>query len=51
MNGIWIDGLTGENLTVPSTFKLEEINGEEISLVLINVVLEEYEVDGGEGYS
>jgi len=52
MNGVWVDGLTGENLTVPSTFKLEEVNSEKIDGVFINTVLEEYEIEGGgEGYT
>lgn len=51
-NGKWINGRTGENVTVPSTFKIEEVNGEDIKGVAIQTVLEEVEYDGGtSGYS
>ena len=46
-DGKWINGRTGENVTVPSTFKIEEVNGEKAETILINTVLEE--VDYGNG--
>lgn len=51
-NGEWINGRTGENVTVPSTFKIEEVNGEEAKGIAINTVLEEFTIEGGgTGYS
>lgn len=50
-NGEWINGRTGENITVPSTFKIEEYNGEKAKLVLIDTVLEEFEIDGTTYYT
>lgn len=51
-NGEWINGRTGENITVPSSFKIEEVNGEEAKGIAINTVLEEFAIEGGgTGYS
>jgi len=50
-DGKWINGRTGENITVPSTFKIEEVNGEEVKGISIQTVLEEFEVEGGTGYT
>ncbi|MBE6153304.1 MAG: hypothetical protein E7166_03685 [Firmicutes bacterium] len=50
-DGLWINGRTGENITVPSTFKIEEVNGEEAKGISINTVLEEYEHEYGTGYT
>ena len=49
MNGVWIDGLTGENITVPSTFRLEAVNSEKVQMALINNVSEKVEQDNGMG--
>ncbi len=51
-DGEWINGRTGENVTVPSTFKIEEVNGKEAKGIAINTVLEEFTIEGGgTGYS
>jgi len=50
-DGMWVNGRTGDNITVPSTFKIEEVNGEELKDVSINTVLEEYEHEYGTGYT
>lgn len=46
LNGNWVDGLTGEKITVPSTFKIEEVDSELVQLLMIEAVgkVEEDEV-------
>jgi len=46
LNGTWINGLTGEKTTVPSTFKIEEVNSEPAQLFTIEsvLILDDYEV-------
>lgn len=50
-NGEWQNGRTGENITVPSTFKIEEYNGEKAKAVLISTVMEEVDCSGATCYS
>ena len=50
-DGKWINGRTGENVTVPSTFKIEELNGEEAKGIAVHMVLEEFEHEYGTGYT
>lgn len=50
-DGEWINGRTGENVTVPSTFKIEEVNGEEVKGIFINTVLEEWTNEESTGFS